>query len=71
MYANFTAQTSYMIMIAQSLKKQWNKKYIQNDHFRDALDKYVDAETSFIKQIINNVDVVFDLTSKQAGKVFT
>jgi hypothetical protein len=71
MYANFTAQTSYMIMIAQSLKKQWNKKYIQNDQFRDALDKYVDAETSFIKQIINNVDVVFDLTSKQAGKAFT
>jgi hypothetical protein len=71
MYANFTAQTSYMIMITQSLKKQWNKKYIQNDEFRDALDKYVDAETSFIKQIINNVDIVFDLTSKQAGKVFT
>jgi hypothetical protein len=71
MYANLTAQTSYMVMITQSLKKQWNKKYIQNEQFRDALDGYVDAETTFIKQIINNVDVAFDLSSKQIGKTFT
>ena len=71
MYANFTAQTSYMVMITQSIKKQWNKTYIQNEQFRDALDGYVNAETAFIKQIINNIDVVFHLTSKQIGKTFT
>ena len=71
MYANFTAQTSYMVMITQSIKKQWNKTYSQNDRFRDVLDGYVNAETAFIKQIINNVDVVFHLTSKQIGKSFT
>ena len=71
MYANFTAQTSYMVMITQSMKKQWNKTYIQNELFRDALDGYVNAEEAFIKQIINNVDVVFDLSSKQIGKTFT
>ena len=71
MYANFTAQTSYMVMITQSIKKQWNKTYIQNVRFRDALDGYVDTEAAFIKQIINNVDVVFDLASRQIGKTFT
>jgi len=71
MYANFTAQTSYMVMITQSMKKQWNKTYIQNELFRDALDGYVNAEAAFIKQIINNIDVAFDLSSKQIGKTFT
>ena len=71
MYANFTAQTSYMVMITQSIKKQWNKTYIQNEQFRDALDGYVDTEAAFIKQIINNIDVAFHLTSKQIGKSFT
>jgi hypothetical protein len=71
MHANFTAQTSYIVMITQSFKKQWNKTYIENKAFQSALDGYVDAETVFMKQLINNIDVVFHLTSKQIGKTFT
>jgi len=71
MHANFTAQTSYMVMITQSFKKQWNKTYIENKAFQRALDGYVDAETVFMKQLINNIDVAFHLTSKQIGKTFT
>lgn len=71
MYANFTAQSSYMVMITQSIKKQWNKTYIENETFKTALDVYVDAETALIKQVINSVDVAFHLTSKQLGKTFT
>ena len=71
MHANFTVQTSHMIGITQSFKKQWNKTYVQNEMFRGALDSYVDAETAFIKQLINNVDIVFHLASQQAGKAFT
>lgn len=71
MYANFTAQTSYMVMITQSFKKQWNKTYIQNETFQSVLDGYVDAETALVKNIINTVDVVFHLTSQQIGKAFT
>ncbi len=71
MYANFTAQTSYMVIITQSFKKQWNKTYIQNETLRDALDGFVDAETSLTKHMINTVDVVFHLTSEQIGKAFT
>jgi hypothetical protein len=70
MYANFTVQTSYMVMITQSFKKQWNKTYIQNETWRSALDGYVDAETSLVKNMINVVDVVFHLTSKEIGKTF-
>ena len=71
MYANFTAQTSYMVTITQSLKKQWSKTYIQNETWRSALDGYVDAETALVKHMINTVDVVFHLTSQQVGKAFT
>jgi len=71
MYANFTAQTSYMVMITQSIKKQWNKTYIESETFKTALDRYVDAETALIKHMINTLDVVFHLTSKQIGKTFT
>lgn len=71
MYANFTAQTSYMVTITQSFKKQWNKTYIQNETFQSALDGYVDAETNLIKNMINVTDTVFHLTSKQVGKSFT
>ena len=71
MYANFTAQTSYMVTITQSFKKQWNKTYIQNETFQSALDGYVDAETDLIKNMINVTDTVFHLTSKQVGKSFT
>jgi len=60
-----------MVMITQSIKKQWNKTYIENETFKTALDRYVDAETALIKQVINSVDVVFHLTSKQIGKTFT
>ena len=70
MYANFTAQTSYMVMVTQSFKKQWNKTYIQNKTFQSALDGYVDSETALIKQMINTIDVVFHLTSKQIGNTF-
>ena len=71
MYANFTSQTSYMVTITQSFKKQWNKTYIQNETFQNVLDGYVDAETNLIKQLINTVDTVFHLTSKQVGNAFT
>ena len=71
MYANFAAQTSYMVTVIQSCKKQWNKTYIQNETLRGALDGYVDTQTAFVRQIISNVDVVFDLASKQIGKTFT
>jgi hypothetical protein len=71
LYANFTAQTSYMVTVIQSCKKQWNKTYVQNETLRDALDGYVDTQTAFVRQIMKNVDVVFDLTSKQVGKAFT
>ena len=70
MHANFTAQTSYMVMVTQSFKKQWNKTYIQNKAFQNALDGYVDSETALIKQLINTIDVVFHLTSKQIGNTF-
>jgi hypothetical protein len=55
----------------QSAKKQWNKTYVQNETLRGAFDDYVDTQTAFVKQIIKNVDIVFDLTSKQIGKAFT
>ena len=71
MYANFTAQTSYMVTITQSLKKQWSKTYVQNKAFHNSLDSYVDAETALIKHMINTLDTVFHLTSKQVGKAFT
>lgn len=71
MYANFTVQTSYMVGMTQSLKKQWNTTYVQNETLKQAMNGYVDAETSLIKNIINNIDVVFHLASKQVGKAFT
>jgi hypothetical protein len=71
MYANFTAQTSYMVTITQSFKKQWNKTYVQNKTFKNALDGYVDAETVLVKNVINTLDTVFHLTSQQVGKAFT
>lgn len=57
-------QLNYVVDLIQNAKKEFNKTFVTNEAIKASLDAYVDAQTTFVKQILSTADVV---TKESAG----
>lgn len=52
----------------QSSKKEWTKRFVQDEKIAESFNNFVDAQTDFVKQSIKAWETVSIAASKELGK---
>jgi len=64
----FADSMTYGITMVQGAKKEWVKQFVKDDKIADALNGFVDSQTSFAKQIVKTSADLGAAVSKEVGK---
>ena len=54
----------FTIDAIQNAKKQFTKTFVTNEDLRSSLDAFVDAQTAFVKQIVDTTEVTMKVAKE-------
>jgi len=56
------------INMFQGAKKEWVKQFVKDEKIADSINSFVDAQTSFAKQVVKTGTDMATAISKEVGK---
>ena len=68
MFKMLSDSANYSISLIQGAKKEWVKQFVKDDKIADTLNSFVEAQTTFAKQVVKTGADIGSAVSKEMGK---
>lgn len=68
MFTMLSDNANLSINMIQGAKKEWVKQFVKDEKIAESMNSFVDAQTSFVKQVVKTSVDVGTMVSKEIGK---
>jgi len=68
MFTMITDNVNLGINMFQGAKKEWVKQFVKDEKIAESMNSFVDAQTSFAKQVVKTGAEIGTAISKEVGK---
>lgn len=68
MFNMLSDSANYSISLIQGAKKEWVKQFVKDEKVADTLNSFVEAQTTFAKQVVKTSADIGAAMSKELGK---
>ena len=68
MFTMLSDNANLSINMIQGAKKEWVKQFVKDENIAESMNGFIDAQTSFVKQIVKTGADIGTVVSKEIGQ---